>query len=689
MVWPLLVAVPHAAATPLVGPAIAGGLDHSLVIGAGGTVWAAGANQFGQLGDGTTNDSASPVQVFASVGITAIAAGRYHSLALRPNGTVQVWGRNNYGQLGDGTTTDRSTPVQVSGLTGITAIAAGDSYSLALKSDGTVWAWGENLYGQLGDGTTTDRSTPVQVSGLTGITAVTAGTNHALAFRADGTVWAWGLNSGGRLGDGTTTNRTTPVQVSALTGITAIAAGGSLSLALKTDGTVWAWGWNNYGQLGDGTTTNRSTPVQVNGLTGITAIAAGVYYSLALKSDGTVQAWGVNWSGQLGDGTYTNRSTPVQVSGLTGITGIAGGIEHSLALKADGTVWAWGRNYYGQLGDGTTTSRTTPVMSDFVAGPGVPPVPPVDDPLPPPAPGGVAAPSEDCEGGTNVVDGYGGGSYVRVRVHQPDPSTLWVCVRADGASVGHGGRFTLSTAGTALPNTPTTDTDWEACTVTPGDIDALPDPVYDATIAGNVHVRFDAYQSTTEFWTCVKVGNEARYRVKVPLAPGGGTPTVTFLPDPPDAGPPVPSDSPVYASGDCARASSGTRTEWLNGDIANSHVWLSSWAESTSRGHVCVRLEGGGSVGGKLTLDTTLNPGISPVVGSTTSAGKPTECSQPLYEQASPSELRLFVTPAGANPAGVCIKRDGVDWQMIRLGASGSPNVSMPVAWTPDPGTPG
>ena len=74
--------------------------------------------------------------------IEQIAGGGSHSLALKSDGTVWAWGQNERGQLGDGTTSNRSTPVQVSNLTGVIAIAAGDSQSLALKSDGTVWAWG-------------------------------------------------------------------------------------------------------------------------------------------------------------------------------------------------------------------------------------------------------------------------------------------------------------------------------------------------------------------------------------------------------------------------------------------------------------------------------------------------------------------------------------------------------------------
>ena len=123
-------------------------------------------------------------------------------------------GSNNYGQLGDGTTTDRTTSLQVSGLSGITAIAGGGNHSLFLKIDGTVWATGYNGAGQLGDGTTTNRSIPVQVIGLSSITAIAGGEYHSLFLKNDGVVWATGDNYYGRLGDGTTTNRTTPVQLS-------------------------------------------------------------------------------------------------------------------------------------------------------------------------------------------------------------------------------------------------------------------------------------------------------------------------------------------------------------------------------------------------------------------------------------------------------------------------------------------
>lgn len=308
----------------------------SLALKSDGTVWAWGENSFGQLGDGTYTDRSIPVQVSGLSGIVQVATGwRSHCFALKSDGTVWAWGQNQYGQLGDGTSTDRGTPVQVSGLTGVVQVSVGWYHSLALKSDGTVWVWGWNEYGQLGDGTFDARKTPFQITALTGIVQVAGASIHSLALKSDGTVWAWGVNTEGELGDGTTTNKKTPVRVLGLSGVAQLANGTWHSLALKSDGTLWAWGYNAYGQLGDETSTNRKNAIRVAGLSGITQVGAGGIHSLILKPDGTVWAWGYNGYGQLGDGTNISKSKPVQTLGLVGVSQVTGGGIHSLAFASE------------------------------------------------------------------------------------------------------------------------------------------------------------------------------------------------------------------------------------------------------------------------------------------------------------------------------------------------------------------
>jgi len=295
---------------------------HSIALREDGTVWAWGSNSVGQLGDDTTTNRFTPVQVQYLSNVRTVAAGGYHSLALREDGTVWAWGRNYFfmlgsGQLGDGTTTNRHTPVQVQNLSNVRAVAAGGLHSLALREDGTVWAWGSNGslstgFGRLGDDTTIHRHTPVQVQNLSNVRAIAAGGHHSVALREDGTVWAWGSNLWGQLGDGTQSNRLTPVQVQNLSNVKAIAAGREHSMALREDGTVWTWGW-------DGTSIPSWIPEQVQYIDNVRAVAAGWRHSIALREDGTVWTWGNNQLGQLGDGTTTTRNNPVRVLGEGGV----------------------------------------------------------------------------------------------------------------------------------------------------------------------------------------------------------------------------------------------------------------------------------------------------------------------------------------------------------------------------------
>lgn len=158
-------------------------------------------------------------------GVTNISAGRgaswmaAHTCATVSDGTVRCWGRNNYGQLGDGNSTNSATPVTVSGLTGVDGIFAGEDHTCATVSGGTVRCWGRGSnYGQLGDGNSTDSATPVTVPSLSNVTAISASRSFTCVTLYDGTARCWGKNGNRQLGDMTTTTRTTPVAVTGITG---------------------------------------------------------------------------------------------------------------------------------------------------------------------------------------------------------------------------------------------------------------------------------------------------------------------------------------------------------------------------------------------------------------------------------------------------------------------------------------
>jgi alpha-tubulin suppressor-like RCC1 family protein len=338
----------------------AGGYDHTLAVKNDGTLWAWGANSYGQLGDGTTASQLSPRQIGTESGWVSVAAGFMHSVAIKGDGTIWAWGYNNYGQLGDGTTSTRFVPTVVGTGTTWVSVASGDSHVLAVKGDGTLWAWGANSAGQLGDGTATNRSLPTRIGTSASWAAVGSGQAHSLAVQRDGSLWAWGVNNVGQLGDGTQSTRLVPTRVGTGTSWITAAGGVQHTVALRSDGTAWAWGANYTGQVGDGTTFLRLSPVQVGTSAAWASVGAGQLHTIAVKRDGTVWAWGDNAYGQLGDGTTVRALAPKQIGTESAWASAAGGYYHTVATQNDGSIWAWGHNRFGQIGDGTTNYAPDP-----------------------------------------------------------------------------------------------------------------------------------------------------------------------------------------------------------------------------------------------------------------------------------------------------------------------------------------
>jgi hypothetical protein len=263
--------------------------DFACAIKSGG-LWCWGANAYGDLGNGTTTDSATPVQVTGlTSGVTAVAVAQQNSFACAVvNGSVDCWGRNDKGQLGAGTTAALSAvPVPVMGFTdNVTSISVGNTYGCALTVGGAVQCWGDNIYGQLGNGTTTSSTTPVPVTGLTsGVTSLSAGVNYACAVMG-GAVQCWGNNGIG-------TPSMVPASIPEWSSGAVEVSSGQQHVCALIGGEVQCFGENAQGSLGNGTTMNSSTPVQVMGLANVTTMTAGdSSFGCAIKTDGSLWCWG-------------------------------------------------------------------------------------------------------------------------------------------------------------------------------------------------------------------------------------------------------------------------------------------------------------------------------------------------------------------------------------------------------------
>jgi len=307
------------------------------------SLWAAGSNYHGQLGDGTR--SARPNARLIAADIRAIAGGEGHSLFVKADGTLWSVGLNDSGQLGNGTMNMEVLPVQVAN--DVAQVAANVTHSFFIKTDHSLWAMGLNNYGMLGDDTTQSRYLPVQVA--TDVAKVAPGYWHTAILKRDGTLWTSGMNSFGQLGDGTNSTRSSFGQIA--TNILDVAAGYMHTLYLAADHTLWAVGTNDYGQLGDGTFVDKPNPVPV--AYDVQAVAAGFRSTYFIKTDMTLWAMGENSYGQLGDGSTQNRNLPVQIA--TDVEKIAVGRNHAIIVLTDGSMWGFGQTGdQGAFGDGRT-----------------------------------------------------------------------------------------------------------------------------------------------------------------------------------------------------------------------------------------------------------------------------------------------------------------------------------------------
>jgi alpha-tubulin suppressor-like RCC1 family protein len=187
-----------------------GARTHSLLV-SNGTLYACGSGEFGELGNGSTASSSTPTPVVGlpQGEVKALTSSWGASGALMADGAYYNWGYNQAGQLGDGSTTDSAVPIHVALPGAVDQVFQGGSgasngQTIAILANGTLWTWGNGTHGQLGNGGISSSKTPNRITLPGGAKAakVASGGFASYAIDLSGKLWSWGRNDNGQLGTG-------------------------------------------------------------------------------------------------------------------------------------------------------------------------------------------------------------------------------------------------------------------------------------------------------------------------------------------------------------------------------------------------------------------------------------------------------------------------------------------------------
>ncbi len=365
----------------------------------------AGANDYGQLGDGSFNSSNVFVGVNGVKNVIQVSASHAASVGLVSNGRILSWGSDLNGELGNGDTgaSVRLYPDTVlymnagflKPLPGIREIHganfgldSGITYEgrfAARDSLGRVWSWGKNNLGQTGLPSTIQATRAKLISFGTTATAtsIVVGGRHGVALLSDNTVGTFGYGYSIGQGDAWQGSGLLPVEQGIgrvlvrtdtgdcplydspkyyLSNVSAVGAGRTFSFAITADDTVYGWGNNYYGIAGNMSWWGavHACAWRIGSLSGkgLKSISGGSAHALGLDGNGKVWSWGKDPWGATGIQNGSGDPTIVSLPGK--IVKISAGDGFSAVIDSAGNVYVWGRNDHGQLGLGHNKAVLAP-----------------------------------------------------------------------------------------------------------------------------------------------------------------------------------------------------------------------------------------------------------------------------------------------------------------------------------------
>ena len=354
---------------------VAGWYHFCMVKELDGSVWCWGRNDTGQLGDGSTTNSQTPVRAGSITNVVSLGAEKESTCALDNSSELYCWGKFFEG---DGSTrTTYTSPQAMSGgsapfgnIPAGTTIFGNGEQDLFTFNGTAVRVIGDNGAGEHGEGDTVSNRTAVDPSwGLTPKRFFLPGggvnrNNGCFQDNATGKLYCMGDGAEGFFYDGSNSNRNTPTEVTAPgTDFVDYAMSGKTFMYIAANGDLYGWGVQSgeYGILGLNNTNDYTTAQRVD-LSGydVKEVALSRYFSCIRFDDesgnqlGYIKCTGRNDRGQLG---YGDSSPNVSYGSIlfNSALDIAASYESVCTIQGDGTLYCWGSNTYGELGGGKSS----------------------------------------------------------------------------------------------------------------------------------------------------------------------------------------------------------------------------------------------------------------------------------------------------------------------------------------------
>ena len=297
-------------------------------------------------------DVIEPAVVLDTLEWVAVSAGREHTCALSVDARLACWGANDLGQLGDGTSWDRRIPVLANVQGPFGDVSAGAEHTCVVRASAEGMCWGANQAGQVGSGVLTHGGIPPSpLRGALSFAVVSAGGTHSCGVANGGIGFCWGGNQTGSLGTGTLIDSSSPVIVWGERPFRVLRAGDTHSCGIDDQARGWCWGNNQFAQVVSASVSITGSPVSRSGAA-LYDIGVGEHWTCALLIDrldviagGDVRCWGVRWDRTAADGSHpvSRDGWAPEIASASTPVALAVGARHACIVSEAMRVLCWGQ----------------------------------------------------------------------------------------------------------------------------------------------------------------------------------------------------------------------------------------------------------------------------------------------------------------------------------------------------------